>query len=154
MTEQKTEPPDTPDRTSTGTGRFMEWRDSYRVDIAAIDQQHQGIVAMINEVHEAMLRQAPPIFINTVIRKLIAYAEEHFTFEEQCMELCGFKALAQHTCSHREMMKQIVRFEESIVTGHPEDYQKLLDFLMDWLRNHILRTDKEYVETLHNSGLR
>lgn len=133
---------------------FMAWNDGYRLDIAAIDQQHQGIIAMINEVHDAMVRQKPPIFINAVIRKLLAYAEVHFEFEEQCMELCHFKALKQHKCKHQEMMKQIADFEESIVTGHPEDYQKLLDFLMDWLRQHILKTDREYVDTLHASGVR
>ncbi len=133
---------------------FMVWSDEYRVDIGAIDQQHHGIIAMINEVHEAMEQKRPPIFINAIIRKLVTYAEAHFEFEEQCMELCHFKALRQHKCKHNEMMKQIASFEESIVKGHPEDYQRLLDFLMDWLRQHILKTDKEYVEALHASGLR
>ena len=33
---------------------FFEWDDNYSVGVAEIDQQHQRLIGLINELHEAM----------------------------------------------------------------------------------------------------
>ncbi|NUN70996.1 MAG: hemerythrin family protein [Bacteroidetes bacterium] len=141
-------------RPMPGLTPFMEWMDEYRVDIEAIDRQHQGIVALINEVHHAMLTDAPPLVMDGIVRKLTTYAEEHFDFEEQCMELCHFSHLTEHRCQHREMMRRITAFGAGIQEGDRSTYQALLDFLMEWLGEHILKSDHRYKDALHAAGLR
>lgn len=133
---------------------FMEWNEQYRMNIESLDRQHQAIIALINEVQEAIQSSASPVVVDGILRKLCAYAEEHFSYEEQCMELCQFASLKKHQCQHKEMTKAIADFQKAIALGNPAIYMDLLNFLMKWLHGHILRVDKEYVRDVRSVGIR
>jgi len=133
---------------------FMEWNEQYRMHIESLDRQHQAIIALINEVQEAIQSAAAPVVVDSILRKLNAYAEEHFAYEEQCMELCQFASLKKHQCQHQEMKRVIADFQTAIALGNPAIYMDLLNFLMKWLHSHILRVDMEYAKDVRAVGIR
>jgi hemerythrin-like metal-binding protein len=152
--EQTTEPIAlVPEITDTAGIPFMEWKDSYRLDIATIDNQHQAIIAIINDIHAALQRSAPAVVLESAVQKLMVYAESHFDYEEQCLELCQFKELVQHRCQHRDMLKRITAFRTAIAAGQNDVYPALLEFLIDWLNRHILRSDREYAAAVRSAGM-
>ena len=39
---------------------FITWDDKFSVDIKEVDEQHKGLISIVNELHEAMeLREVP-----------------------------------------------------------------------------------------------
>lgn len=132
---------------------FMPWDDRYATEITTIDKQHQAIVALINEVHHAMVMNEPAVIVEGIIRKLLAYAEEHFDYEEQCMELCAFAQITAHRCRHKEMLGVVRQFEAAILANDTAVYSGLLEFLMNWLRGHILVEDRRYIPDMQKAGL-
>ena len=48
------------------------WRDEYSVNIKEIDDQHKQLVAMINELHEAMLEKRAKEILGSLLNKLVS----------------------------------------------------------------------------------
>ena len=47
------------------------WRDEYKVGIVKIDGQHQGLVALLNQLHEAVLDGKANEMVESTLNELI-----------------------------------------------------------------------------------
>lgn len=79
-----------------------------------------------------------------LLHKLVKYTRDHFTAEEALMAAAGYTGLAQHRLKHRELMKQVGDFVARFERGESNLNLPLLNFLRDWLTNHIQQEDKLY----------
>ena len=71
---------------------FIDWADSYSVNVAEMDKQHQQLVSLINELHRAMMAARVESTLETVadevasmgktLQELIDYTSYHFATEE------------------------------------------------------------------------
>jgi hemerythrin len=86
------------------------------------------------------------MFIKT-LRKAVEYAQIHFTAEEKYLRQVNYPGLAAQKKEHAdfisEVVKQLKSFEEN-----QNDPAVLVEFLKDWLVNHIAVMDKQYAPYL------
>ena len=124
---------------------FFEWSDKYLLHIEPIDADHKNLFALANRIHAHITQGAGDAAIQQALGQLITYVQQHFDREERMMEQAGYPDLAEHRKTHR-MLENIVSSMQRVQMSDPEaiDPDKLLEFLRDWLQNHIIKSDLQY----------
>ena len=70
------------------------------------------------------------------------------------MAVAKYPGLADHKVKHRELVKQVEDYLLLYDKGDITLNLKLLDFLSDWLTNHIQKVDMAYSACLIQHGVR
>lgn len=133
---------------------ILTWSDQLLVGIDSVDSQHQQLVKLINRLDEvAALGEDHHTLIETV-NELVDYTVYHFRHEEELMQKSGFnpEMLAKHCLQHQEFVDKMLRVQTEAKLDATLLSKDLLDFLVDWLCHHILKTDKLMAISL-NKGI-
>jgi hemerythrin len=123
---------------------LMNWKEEYSVKVASIDQQHKKLVELINQLHDAMRAQKGRETIGKVLSELVSYTQSHFKSEETLMQTHKYPALEAHKLEHHMLVKKVSDFQKEVDSGKVTVTIDVMNFLRDWLQNHILGTDKKY----------
>jgi hemerythrin-like metal-binding protein len=132
---------------------FIEWNDSYSVGVKVLDDQHQSLFKMVNELHAAMMRQERKSVTVTLLGNLLKCSQEHFDTEERMMEAAQYPGLAQHRAYHHELTKKAQDFMARIQHGESGLTVHLLSFFGEWINTHIHQEDKAYGPYINKSGV-
>jgi hemerythrin-like metal-binding protein len=126
------------------TVSLVQWSESMSVGKLHIDEQHRILIDTINQLASAENQNDRPV-IAMIIDELVSYVAFHFNFEEQLMEDAGYPELEDHRRSHRGFVKWVQELREEF-TYHRRGQlgERILGFLSDWLREHILGEDQRY----------
>ncbi len=133
---------------------FVRWVDEkYSINIQKIDEQHQILVGIINEVYQAKTSNQNKQTIAAVLAKMVAYTKTHFQDEEGLMAENGYPQLEEHRPEHQFFVTKVGDFIRNFNMN--EDLtEEMLDFLKNWLIKHIMETDKHYGRYLNEKGIR
>ncbi len=129
---------------------MIEWVDEvYSVGITKIDDQHRQLIELINAI-ENCKDQKDHEFVEKVLNTLGMYTKVHFAFEESILKKLNFAEFDQHAGKHRIFAQRI---ESAVEQYHNSECREellpgLLNFLRDWLLNHILVEDMKYKKFL------
>ncbi|MFA7430055.1 MAG: bacteriohemerythrin [Rhodospirillaceae bacterium] len=127
---------------------LLDWNDKMSVGVPALDEDHKKLLALVNELHSVVRKQAPPSIIDRVMRDLVSYADYHFEAEERLLRMARYPDLETHQACHEGLRKQVDALQERLSReGHAVRLQ-MFDFLSDWLMRHILGEDMKYKDTL------
>lgn len=124
------------------------WADCLRVNIDAIDKDHQVIISLLNRItHEAL----DDSDVDEALKELINYTHYHFRREEAIMEACSDPNLEKHRMLHQSMATQVHELAEDWNKGHdPKTFNQLRAFLKDWLFDHIINVDTTISRYTHD----
>ena len=75
---------------------FIDWAPKFSVQSVVLDQQHKTLIALINDLHAAMLRGGATEDMQKVFKDLISYTESHFRAEEGIMRQAAYPRLEAH----------------------------------------------------------
>jgi len=128
-------------------------KDQYTVNIALLDEQHQNLFIMIEELRGALGRDRADLVVDGLLHRLIDHAISHFAAEEQLMEAHRFPGLAEHRAAHRELSQKLAALNLEHQAGKHDVPPSLLAFLQAWLTGHILEIDMQYSEFLNARGV-
>ena len=123
---------------------IFSWSDSYSVNSPAMDAQHKQLINMINNLHDAMSSGKGKEVLGSTLDGLISYAQTHFVEEEKLMAKVNFAELAAHKVEHVAFVKKAVELQAEFHNSKAVLTFEVMDFLKDWLVNHILKNDKKY----------
>lgn len=133
---------------------LMAWNNNFSVGVKTLDGQHAGLFKMVNELHAAMMKAEARSMTGDLLKKLVHYTQEHFSFEEKMMAATNYPGLSRHKTHHRDLTKQVEEFMVRYERGEGNINIQLLRFLSDWLTKHIQLEDKEYGPWLNQHGVR
>lgn len=133
--------------------QLFTWDASLATDIKGIDDQHRKLIDWINEPNEAMLAKKGKDILGRVLMGLLEYTQYHFHYEESLLEKYGYPKLAEQRASHLQYVEKIREFEGKHERDELGVSVHVLTFLLDWIKNHIMHDDKEYVPFLKGKGL-
>ncbi len=133
---------------------FLPWSDGYTVNVREIDEQHKKLVGMINALHDALVAGKGKETQGKIISDMVDYAVVHFGTEEKYMLQYGFLGYAGHKAEHDGFAKKAADLKARVDGKGFVLTIVVLNFLKDWLQNHILVTDKEYSSHFKACGLR
>ncbi len=129
------------------------WQEEYSVGIREIDEQHKQLVAMVNDMHQALAQGKGREILGDILNKLIAYTQYHFGSEEALMEKYGFPDFPAHRQAHASMTAQAQALHEEFAGSDIKRSIEVARFLQQWLNKHILETDKKYSSFLKKKGV-
>jgi len=118
-----------------------------------LDLQHQTFMALLNELHEAMMGGNQQDAAGPLISKLALLAAEHFATEERLMESTGFPGLADHRLRHQELTRKAEEFIARYMQGDKLVYGQFMYFVRDWLTRHMENEDLAYAPWLAGHGI-
>ena len=135
---------------------MFNWDEEFSVGVARIDRQHRELFRIGGELVVAMKNISQGLDEYDHVRELLAelsdYTVYHFEAEEELMEKHGFPELDSHQKIHNLF---IGRLEDIDLAEMDRDQEKflneLLNFVADWVENHILQEDARYAD--YFSGL-
>jgi hemerythrin len=125
---------------------IIKWSDSYSVGIKEIDNQHKGLVIIINELFTFMTEGKAKDNLEPIFEHLTEYTKLHFGVEETMLFKYAYPDLDQHKIEHQKFINKLESLKEDFKYGKITISLEILNFLKDWLINHIQHTDKKYSE--------
>lgn len=126
---------------------MYEMKPEYFIGIDLIDEEHKQIFAYANEAYELLHEEFTPDKydnISDILEKLREYTKKHFADEEAYMESIHYKRLFTQKVQHQAFIEKLEEFDlEHMQDSEDQDQQimNILNFLTDWLINHILHVD-------------
>jgi hemerythrin-like metal-binding protein len=132
---------------------LMTWNSKYSVGVKHLDSQHTVLFGLLNDLHSAMLKGEAQSMTGPLLRKLVDYTHTHFAAEEKMLAESKYPGLAEHKLKHRDLIKQVEDYAARFDRGEITLNLHLMNFLRDWLTNHIQKTDHEYGPWLNEHGM-
>ena len=122
----------------------IEWSKSFELGIDEFDEHHKRLVYLLNMTYDGFTLEAGHDELGAVLDELIDYATYHFAAEEYWMRTNEYPGLSQHSGEHERFSKKVVEIQNDFHNGNTNLSLEVLQFLNNWLTEHILKTDAEY----------
>lgn len=129
---------------------MYELKDEYLTGIESIDNEHRVLFEIADEIYQLCKNEFVPDkydHIVNLIEKLKNYTIVHFQHEEEYMESINYKRMFTQKIQHDNFRRKLDTMDLEIIDDNQEEaIQDLLQFVTDWLVEHILETDKKIAE--------
>lgn len=135
---------------------WIKWEDRFKTGYKRIDNQHKELINIINDLYEIGVNrditddQIKKSF-NSIIKRTVDYATYHFNYEENIMKAINYSVSKNHINKHRSFSLKIVEEVTKYENGDKLVIKDFIEFLKNWLINHILIEDKKFIAELKNT---
>lgn len=124
---------------------MYEFTDEYLTGIEAIDNEHRELFRIAGEAYDLLKNQFITDkfdYIAHILQELRDYTKTHFAHEEAYMQSIGYKRLFTQKMEHDAFVKKLDSLDlDDIDEKQHESLLDVLDFLANWLINHIKGKD-------------
>lgn len=125
---------------------MLTWKDSYSIGMYLIDAQHKHLFEIGNEAY-ALLKNGLKIDkydeIVLIIEDLSNYTKYHFRCEEEYMIEINYPGYENQKKKHNDFIEKIDGIQLHTIDENQQKYiEELLDFIFNWILEHILKEDK------------
>ena len=124
----------------------VSWSDTYSVGIKFLDDQHKGLLNLVNNLfsHATGNADEEHAYFHGVINQAKQYIFEHFITEEECMLAVNFPGYNEHKAAHDEFKFAVVKSINEYDAGKDMTLDNFANFLKDWIASHVIGLDKHY----------
>jgi len=124
------------------------WEPKFSVNNKQIDAEHQKLFELINLLGSHMMTGQGYVVIKDVLRDLLRYTEKHFANEEKLFKATPYPHAAMHCLEHQKLTQQVRELQKKLEKNTSGLSVEVLEFLKNWIENHILSVDYGYREWL------
>ena len=134
--------------------RALEWEEKYSVGVEEINNQHKNLFKIINSLLDAIENNSAENNLGTIINGLIDYKIFHVATEEKYFKKFNYDGTEAHVARHKQFNDKLNEIKAKYSSYTIEFAYELIDFLEDWLINHLMTMDQKYVKCFHEHGLK
>lgn len=114
--------------------------------IQEIDEQHKKLFDIANRAYAVMQDDFITDkfdHINSILIELKDYTKEHFSNEETYMKSIQYKRMFTQKVEHAKFIEKLENIDLlAIEENQNKSILEILDFLVNWLKHHILEVDR------------
>jgi len=132
---------------------YFEFDDSLKVGNKIIDQEHAVLIEYINLLQKSVENEISDTLLIQVLDGLIDYTKTHFFVEEELMKAMDYPEASVHLSAHESFRNKIDGLKASFEQDGTNISGDVLEFLKDWLTNHILKVDRRLSDFLSDKTL-
>lgn len=133
---------------------LITWSDAMSVGVEKIDKEHRGLVDLVNLLHSEMLAGKSKESLGGILGKLIAYTKTHFATEEALFRTHNYPHAVEHKKLHDALTQKVMALQGEVSSGKAVISAPVLDFLRDWLANHVMKEDMAYKLFFASKGVK
>jgi len=133
---------------------LMAWNAKLSVGVPRIDKEHQGLMDILNNLHDEMLKGKAKDVLAPLLDKLIQYTQNHFTYEETLFRLHSYPNAVAHKAEHDSLRQKAAQLQQGLKTSAAGISTDVMNFLRDWLVKHIQGTDMQYKAFFEAKGVK
>lgn len=126
--------------------KVFNWNESFLVGISMVDDEHQKLVDLINDVGEVALTNQQPDSekLKTACNAMLDYTRVHFRDEEAMIKSVGLapEYVRYHQGLHKAFVDEAALLADRAGDLSPDETEQMLGYLVDWLAYHILGVDQ------------
>ncbi|MBU1696653.1 MAG: bacteriohemerythrin [Proteobacteria bacterium] len=126
----------------------IEWDPKYSVDIEEIDIHQKKMFELFNQLIDVDKSENDCKECINIISDINEYCKLYFTTEERYLRKKGYPDLAAHARAHRKFIRNAISLRREISENIANLTDDVIMELRDWLTNHILKLDSNYVPFL------
>ena len=123
-----------------------EFRKEYWTGIEFVDYQHKRLFEIVDEANQLIQKFDKEDCVDEflcIISELMDYTKFHFKAEEEYMESIQYEGLEAQKRAHSAFIQHIGKISKNEIQANgKEQVEELVEYLLSWLINHILRLDK------------
>lgn len=123
------------------------WKEEYQIGVPEIDAQHQKLFEICGRAYDLLKNE---IYLDKydkiieILEELRNYTIYHFKSEEEYMKKIGYKRLLSQKVAHDDFVEKINNIDfKDIDEKQDAAILDILEFIIKWIENHILREDKK-----------
>lgn len=131
---------------------FIQWDESYSVNIEIIDMQHKRILAFINDFYENIKSKSSEESMAFLLKDMRSYSLLHFNTEEKLFLKHNFPEAKKHIAEHQRYLEKVTDFEKRFRDKTLTNSFELTNYLKKWIIEHIKGSDKHYTVFLNEKG--
>ena len=133
---------------------LMEWTEDMSVGVKVIDDDHKKLIGMLNELNDGILADKTGASLESVIEGLLRYTKYHFAREERFFAKTGYPGGAAHKAEHDLLATRVGNLQMRFETGQSIILSmEAVEFLKNWLTDHIMGSDQQYGPHLNAKGI-
>jgi len=132
---------------------FVLWNNSYSVGVEIIDTQHKKLIDILNKLYESFIDQTVGQRLEEIIGELVDYTDYHFKTEEDLFDQVKYPQKEKHIQEHQEFIQKLDSFKAELSEGKSSLTFQLMNFLRNWLINHIAISDQAYASHFRTKGI-
>jgi hemerythrin len=126
----------------------VKWSNTYSMGIKIIDDQHKGLLELVNELfnHSTGNEADERAYFKIVIGQAVDYVKVHFATEEKYMLATQFPDYEEHKKTHNDFVLAVVKSVKDYEAGKRLVLVNFSRFLKDWVLGHVAVMDMKYSE--------
>jgi len=133
---------------------LIDWNSNFSVNVEEIDQQHKKLIAIINELNEAMKQGKGKEVLGKIVDHMTSYTVTHFKTEEDYFARFSYPDAGNHKKEHASFVTKASELRKDFGNGKITLSIDVMEFLSKWLKDHIMGTDKKYAKFFNEKGLK
>jgi len=133
--------------------KLITWSEEYELGFKTIDEQHQVLVGLINELYSAFIDAEAMEAISGILDKMLDYTGYHFKTEEDFFLKNNYPDIENHKKEHELFVEKTKSFINKFSQDDAELTYDVMNFLRGWLLAHIQGSDKEYSRYFVKKGV-
>jgi hemerythrin len=131
----------------------FEWDQKYSVHVKEIDGQHKELIKLISKLYISINQRKVNEELGGLLDELIKYASIHFSTEEKYFKKFSYEYTVEHIKEHHNFTRKITDLQKKYLNKEIEISFELIDFLEDWLIQHLITADQKYVKCFAKNDL-
>jgi hemerythrin-like metal-binding protein len=132
---------------------LLVWDEKYSVNVAEIDAQHKRLFEMINNLFHALEESKAQEQLEPILKGFIDYAGYHFATEEKYFHEFNYPQTDEHIRAHNMYTAKIQELMKKSAGDKTSVSVELMDFVEDWLIQHVTGMDQLYSKFFNDHGL-
>ncbi|MGA7711370.1 MAG: bacteriohemerythrin [Rhizomicrobium sp.] len=121
---------------------YVTWGTAFSVGVPTIDKEHEEWMALINQVHDFLCSSTSNEDLQKAFQRLSSHTVTHFWNEERLFHGTAFPRAAIHERKHKHLLTVLSCFQYCIDrSGRYFKLESQLDFLRDWMMDHMITED-------------
>ena len=128
--------------------------DKFSVGISEIDEEHKKLIGILNKAVFANEHDGNTVETLELLGDMIEYSHKHFSTEKAYMLKFKYPEYQLHKKEHLDFTDKTVVSYNNFISGDYKIVNEILEYLKQWLVNHIQVTDKKYIDCFKKNGLK
>ena len=123
---------------------LIEWKDEFSVGVPDVDHEHQELIRLINDLHDALSAENPTLTVMEFLGEIYAHVAAHFALEEKIMRERKYDQYAEHKADHEDLLDELRDIMDDYEENAWFSDAAFAESIEKWFTDHFKNKDARF----------